>query len=151
MHRYLIFMNVALCLFMASIDITVVAVAFPNLTRDLGTNILWAAWTISVYQLAVTIIMPLAGKLSDSLGRKKIFLNSLILFTTSSFLCGLAPNIYFLVAFRFLQGIGGGCFLPTAAGIVSDHFPKSRQSALGLFSSIFAIGGIVGPNLGVGL
>jgi len=148
MRRYLIFVSAGVGLLMASIDITVVAVAFPNLTRDLGTNILWAAWTISVYQLAVTIIMPLAGKVSDSLGRKKIFLISLILFTTSSFLCGLAPNIYFLVAFRFLQGIGGGCFLPTAAGIVSDHFPKSRQSALGLFSSIFAIGGIVGPNLG---
>ncbi len=148
MRRYLVFVNAALGLLMASIDTTVVVVAFPHLAHDLGTNLLWAAWAISVYQLAVTIILPLAGKLSDSLGHKKVFLVSLIVFTSSSLFCGLAPNIYLLIAFRFLQGLGGGCFLPTAAGIVTDHFPESRQRTIGLFSSIFAIGGIIGPNLG---
>jgi EmrB/QacA subfamily drug resistance transporter len=92
--------------------------------------------------------MPLMGNLSDSFGRKKVFLISLILFTASSLACGLAPNIYSLVAFRFLQGIGGASFLPTAAGIVSDQFPEHRERAIGLFTSIFPIGGIVGPNLG---
>jgi MFS family permease len=99
---------------MASLDMTMVAVAFPHLTRDLGTNILWAAWTISVYTLAMTMVMPLAGKLSDSVGHKKIFLSSMALFTGSSILCGLAPNIYTLIILRFFQGIGGGSFLPAA-------------------------------------
>ncbi len=148
MRRYLIFVTAGLGLLMSSIDTTVVAVAFPNFIKDFGTNVLWAAWTISIYFVAVTTVMPLAGNLSDSFGRKKVFLISLILFTTSSLACGLAPNIYTLVGFRFLQGIGGASFLPTAAGIVSDHFPESRERAIGLFTSIFPIGGIVGPNLG---
>jgi multidrug resistance protein len=92
--------------------------------------------------------MPLMGNLSDNFGRKKVFLISLIIFTVSSLACGLAPNIYSLVAFRFLQGIGGASFLPTAAGIVSDQFPEHRERVIGLFTSIFPIGGIVGPNLG---
>ena len=148
MRRYLIFLIAGLGLLMYSIDSTVVAVAFPHFIKDFGTNVLWAAWTISIYLIAVTTVMPLAGNLSDSFGRKKIFLISLIIFTASSLACGLAPNIYTLVAFRFLQGIGGASFLPTAAGIVSDHFPESRERAIGLFTSIFPIGGIVGPNLG---
>ncbi len=133
---------------MYSIDTTVVAVAFPNFIKDLDTNVLWAAWTISIYLVAVTSVMPLMGKLSDSFGRKKVFLTSLIVFTASSLACGLAPNIYSLIAFRFLQGLGGASFLPTAAGIVSDQFPEHRERAIGLFTSIFPIGGIVGPNLG---
>ena len=92
--------------------------------------------------------MPLAGNLSDTFGRKMVFLVSLIFFTGSSLACGFATNIYMLIAFRFLQGIGGASFLPTASGIVSDHFPESRQTAIGLFSSIFPVGGIIGPNLG---
>jgi EmrB/QacA subfamily drug resistance transporter len=148
MRRYLIFVTAALGLLMYSIDSTVVAVAFPNFIKDFGTNVLWGAWTISIYLIAITTVMPLAGNLSDSLGRKKVFLTSLILFTASSLACGLAPNIYFLVGFRFLQGIGGASFLPTASGIVSDYFPENRERAIGLFTSIFPIGGIVGPNLG---
>ncbi|MGZ3568782.1 MAG: DHA2 family efflux MFS transporter permease subunit [Thermodesulfobacteriota bacterium] len=148
MRRYLIFVTAALGLLMYSIDSTVVAVAFPNFIKDFGTNVLWAAWTISIYLIAVTSVMPLMGNLSDSFGRKKVFLISLIVFTASSLACGLAPNIYSLVAFRFLQGIGGASFLPTAAGIVSDQFPENRERAIGLFTSIFPIGGIIGPNLG---
>ena len=148
MRRYLIFVSAGLGLLMYSIDSTVVAVAFPNFIKDFGTNVLWAAWTISIYLIAVTSVMPLMGNLSDGFGRKKVFLISLILFTVSSLACGLAPNIYSLVAFRFLQGVGGASFLPTAAGIVSDQFPEHRERAIGLFTSIFPIGGIIGPNLG---
>jgi len=148
MRRYIIFVSVGFSLLMYSIDSTVVAVAFPHIIKDLGTNVLWAAWTISIYLVAVTSVMPLMGKISDSIGRKKVFLLSLTLFTASSLACGLAPDIYSLVAFRFLQGIGGASFLPTAAGIVSDQFPEYRERAIGLFTSIFPIGGIIGPNLG---
>ncbi len=148
MRRYLIFFSIGLSLLMYAIDATAVVVAFPNLIKAFDTNVLWAAWTISIYLVAVSSMMPLMGKLSDSFGRKKVFLISLILFTSSSLACGLSPNIYSLVAFRFLQGIGGASFLPTAAGIASDQFPDHRERAIGLFSSIFPIGGIIGPNLG---
>ncbi len=148
MRRYLIFAAAGLSLFMYSIDSTAVAVAFPNFIRDFNTSVLWAAWTLSIYMVAVTSVMPLMGNLSDTFGRKRVYLASLLMFTGSSLACGLAPNIYSLVAFRFIQGVGGASFLPTAAGIVSDQFPEHRQQAIGLFSSIFSIGGIVGPNLG---
>jgi EmrB/QacA subfamily drug resistance transporter len=148
MPRSLVFANICLGILMASLDVTMVAVAFPHLTRDLGTNILWAAWAMSVYSLAMTMVMPLAGKLSDGLGHKRIFLFSMILFTASSALCGMAPNIYILILLRFFQGIGGGSFIPSATGIVSDLFPENRQRYIGLFSSVFPIGGIIGPNLG---
>ena len=148
MRRYLIFAAVGLGLLMSSIDGTAVAVAFPNFMKDFGASVLWAAWTISIYYIAVTMSMPLMGNLSDSFGRKRVFVISLGLFTCSSLACGLAPNIYALIACRFLQGIGGAAFLPSASGIVSDYFPESRERAIGLFSSIFPIGGIIGPNLG---
>ncbi|HTU02169.1 MAG TPA: DHA2 family efflux MFS transporter permease subunit [Candidatus Sulfotelmatobacter sp.] len=148
MRPYFIFAAAGLSLFMYSIDSTAVAVAFPNFISDFGTTVLWAAWTLSIYMIAVTSVMPLMGNLSDNFGRKPVYVVSLILFTASSLACGLAPNIYALVVCRFVQGVGGASFLPTAAGIVSDQFPKSRERAIGLFSSIFSIGGIVGPNLG---
>ena len=144
---YLIFAAAGLSLFMVSIDGTAVAVALPYFIRDFDTNVVWAGWTLSVYLIAVTCVMPLMGTLSDTFGRKRLYIASLLLFTLSSGACGLAPNIATLVVCRFLQGLGAASFLPTAAGIVSDHFPKSRNRAIGLFSSIFSIGAIVGPNL----
>jgi EmrB/QacA subfamily drug resistance transporter len=148
MGRYLVFATAALGLLMYSIDATVVAVAFPSFIKEFNTSVLWAAWTISIYYIAVTVAMPLVGKVSDTLGRKRVFLASLVLFTGSSLACGLAPTIHTLILFRFFQGIGGAAFLPTASGIVADRFPESRERAIGLFSSIFPIGGIIGPNLG---
>ena len=133
---------------MSAIDVTVVAVAFPHFIRDLHTNVLWAAWTISVYSIGVTAAMPLAGNLSDSFGRKKVFMCSLILFTAGSLACGLAPNIFALIACRFFQGLGGASFLPTASGIVSDHFPENRETPIGLLSGMWSVGAIIGPNLG---
>jgi len=148
MRRYLIFVTAGLALLMYAIDSTVVAVAFPVFTKDLHTNVLWSAWTISIFFIAVTMAMPLAGNLSDSFGRKKVFLVSLVLFTGSSLACGFAPNILTLIVFRFFQGIGGASFLPTASGIVSDAFPENREPAIGLFSSIYNVGAVIGPNLG---
>ena len=92
--------------------------------------------------------MPLAGKAGDIFGVKKLFLISTAVFTIGSLLSALAPNIYFLIAARFIQAIGAGGFLPLMTAIASDLFPNSRQQAIGLFSSIFPIGMIIGPNIG---
>ena len=148
MRQYPIFAAASLSLFMVSMDGTAVAVALPSLIREFDTTVVWAGWTLSVYMIAVASVMPLMGRLSDTFGRKPLYLASLLLFTLSSLACGLAPNIATLVGCRFLQGLGAAGFLPTAVGIVSDQLPESRERAIGLFSSIFSIGGIVGPNLG---
>jgi EmrB/QacA subfamily drug resistance transporter len=140
---------VSLALLMSSIDNTIVAVGLPNMMAGLNTNLVWIGWVITAYSLMQTIIMPMAGKLSDDFGRKNLFLGCVVLFTGSSLLCAMAPNVYLLIFFRVLQAIGGGAFMPSAAGIVSDVFgAKNRGTAIGLFTSVFPIGGIIGPNLG---
>jgi EmrB/QacA subfamily drug resistance transporter len=145
---YLIFAIVGLALLMASIDSTIVAVGLPTLLVDLETNLALVGWTLTGYQFAQSVIMPITGKLSDEWGRKPLFLGAVGLFTLSSVAAGLAPNIYLLIIFRILQGIGGGTFLPSATGIISDAFGSRRAQAIGLFGSIFPIGGIIGPNIG---
>ncbi len=148
MRRYLIFASVGLGLLMYSLDTTAVAVAFPSIMKEFHVAVLWAGWTISVYFISITMSLPLVGTLSDTFGRKRVYLASLAIFMLSSLACGLAPNITALIACRFLQGIGGAAFLPTASGIVSDYFPENRDRVIGLFTSIFPIGSIIGPNLG---
>jgi EmrB/QacA subfamily drug resistance transporter len=133
---------------MASIDQTIVATALPDIQRDLHAQVNWSSWTITVYALGQVLVMPLAGKIGDQFGRKQVFLGAAALFTTASLCCGLAGNIYLLIALRAIQSAGGGMFMPTATGIIAELFGKDRDRAVGLFSSIFPIGGIVGPVLG---
>lgn len=133
---------------MASIDQTIVATALPALREDLGAPITWSGWTITIYALGQVVVMPLAGKLSDLYGAKRIFLGAAMLFGVASLLCGLAGNIYLLVALRAVQAIGGGAFMPAASGMVARQFGRNRGRALGLFTSIFPIGGVIGPVLG---
>ena len=148
-HPYQVFAIVSLALLMASIDSTIVSVALPTLLTDLKTNLALVGWTITGFQFSQSVIMPIIGKLSDDLGRKRLFLAAVVLFTVSSMAAGLAPNIFWLIGFRILQGIGGGSFLPSATGIISDAFgEKKRATPIGLFGSIFPIGGILGPNIG---
>jgi EmrB/QacA subfamily drug resistance transporter len=145
---YLFFALAAVSLLMFSIDSTVVSVALPSMKDDLQTSLVWLGWTLTGYMLTQTAVMPLAGKLSESFGRMRLFLLCVFLFTIGSLLCGLAPNIYILIACRVLQALGGGGFLPIAAGIVAREFPTNRNRMIGMFSSIFPLGGIIGPNLG---
>jgi EmrB/QacA subfamily drug resistance transporter len=146
--RHVVFTIVSLALLMASVDQTIVATALPSLERDLHTQVNWSSWTITIYALGQILVMPLAGKLGDQYGRKKVFLAAAALFTTASLCCGFASNIYMLIVLRAVQSIGGGAFMPTATGIVSQQFGAERDRAVGLFSSVFPLGGIIGPVLG---
>ena len=147
-RRRLIFAIVSIGLFMASVDQTIVATALPAIQRDLHATINWSGWTISIYALGQVIAMPMAGKISDMYGRKKVFIVSAAVFTVSSLCCGLAPNMGLLLVPRLVQALGGGAFMPSATGIVSDHFGRERDRAVGMFTSILPVGGIIGPVLG---
>jgi EmrB/QacA subfamily drug resistance transporter len=147
-RRFVVFAIVSLALLMASVDQTIVATALPALQRDLHAQVNWSSWTITIYALGQILVLPLAGKLGDQYGRKKIFLGAAVLFTTASLCCGFANDIYLLIVLRAIQAIGGGAFLPSATGIVAQIFGRDRDRALGLFSSVFPIGGIIGPVLG---
>ncbi|MDO8490900.1 MAG: MFS transporter [Dehalococcoidia bacterium] len=148
MSKYLIFASVSLVLLLSAINGTSVAVAFPEIISSFDTSLILAGWVLSVYQLVATVVMPIAGKANDIFGRKQTLMFFLGMFTLGSLLSAIAPNIPLLIASRLIQGIGGGGFLPSAAGIVADEFPRSRQRAIGLFTSIFPLGQIIGPNLG---
>jgi EmrB/QacA subfamily drug resistance transporter len=147
-RRVAIFAVVSIALMMASIDQTIVATALPALQHGLHASINWAGWTITVYSLAQVLILPLAGKLSDQYGRRRVFLAAVVLFTLASLCCGLANDIYVLVALRAVQAVGGAAFTPSATGIVVDYSGDARDRAVGLFGSIFPIGTIIGPILG---
>jgi EmrB/QacA subfamily drug resistance transporter len=142
------FAMTALTVLMVAIDSTIVAVALPTLVRDLDTTLVLAAWTITAYALAQTVMLPMAGKLAEQFGQMRVFVVCVALFTVGSLLCALAPTIYVLIACRVTQAIGGGGLFPAATGLVAQKFPQTRMRMIGLFASIFPIGGILGPNLG---
>jgi EmrB/QacA subfamily drug resistance transporter len=147
-RRFVVFAVVSLALMMSSVDQTIVATALSSIQHDLHAQVNWSSWTITIYALGQVLVMPLAGKLGDQYGRKEIFLGAVVLFTTASLCCGFANDIYLLIVLRAVQAIGGGGLMPSATGIVSEIFGAERDRALGLFSSIFPIGGIIGPVLG---
>ena len=124
------------------------ATALPSIQHELHTQINWSGWTITIYALGQVVAMPTAGKISDMYGRKTVFLIAAAVFTVSSLCCGFAGNIWLLLLPRFTQALGGGAFMPSATGIVSDHFGRERDRAVGMFTSILPIGGIIGPIIG---
>ena len=149
-HRGLVFTVVALALLMMSIDSTIVATALHSLRVGLHTSIDWAGWTITAYALGFVVVLPISGKLSQLYGCRRVFVGSTIVFTVASLCCGLADNIYVLVALRGLQAAGGAGFTPSATEIIVDYFGNARDRAISLFGSIFSIGSRLPRGMGNG-
>ena len=147
-RKYLVFFTVAITLFITSTSMSMITVALPTMVETLNTDLNVLGWALTAYQLAQGAIMPLAGRISDDFGRRRVFIGCIAIFTLGSLLCGLAPNVFWLIIFRVVQAIGGGSILPAASGIISDEFREKRGAALGLFTSIFPLGGVIGPTLG---
>jgi MFS family permease len=147
-HRGLVFAIVALVLLMMSIDSTIVATALHALRTGLQTSIDRAGWTITAYSLGFVVMLPISGKLSEQYGCRKVFICSVAAFTLASLFCGLADNIYVLVALRALQAVGGAGFTPSATEIIVNYFGDTRDRAVSMFGSIFAIGTMIGPIFG---
>lgn len=133
---------------MSGIQASIIAVGLPTMERSLNTSLSWIGWALVGYALASTITLPIAGKLSDELGRKRILVGAILLFTVAGFACGFATNVYALIFFRALQGFAAGVFPPSSTGLVSDFFGNRRRSAIGFMTSLIPIGGIIGPSLG---
>ena len=133
---------------MSSLDGTIVATALHAMQHGLHSSINWTSWTITGYSVGMVLALSLAGKLSERYGRRRFFLISVVVFATASLCCGLATNIYVLIALRAVQAAGGAGFTPSATGIVVEHFGSARDKAVGLFGSIFPIGSMIGPIFG---
>jgi len=133
------------CAILELIDTTVVNVSLREISGNIGATTTEIAWVITSYSIANVIVIPLSGMLSNLFGRKIYFTASVILFTFSSLMCGLSTNLWTLVFWRFIQGLGGGGLLSTAQSIIIGAFPP-KQAGTGM--AIFGVGVILGPTFG---
>ncbi len=137
-----------LSLFVAAMDSTVVGTALPTIARELGSFQLYP-WIVAGYLITATTTVPIWGRLADSHGRRGVLLAGVVMFIVASALCAASPSMFWLIAFRTLQGIGAGCIQPVVFTVVGDIFPLPQRARLqGFFSSMWAIAAIVGPALG---
>ncbi|MEO6168483.1 MAG: DHA2 family efflux MFS transporter permease subunit [Chitinophagales bacterium] len=144
-RKWIITITVILASLLELIDTTVVNVSLPQIMGNLGATLEDVGWIITAYAVANVIVLPMSGWLSLKFGRRNYFVFSIILFTVASFFCGNAHNIWELVAFRFIQGLGGGGLLSTAQAILIETWPKEQ---LGMATAMFGLGVVVGPTLG---
>ena len=147
-RRRLIFGALLLVLFISSLDQTIVSTALPTIVGDLG-GLQHLSWVVTAYLLASTVVGPLYGKLGDLYGRKRVLQVALVLFLIGSALCGLAQTMPQLIAFRAVQGLGGGGLIVVAMAVVGDLVaPRDRGRYQGLFGAVFGVSTVAGPLLG---
>ena len=131
-----------------AIDSTIIATAVPSVVRDIG-GFAEFPWLFSIYLLAQAVSVPIYGKLNDLFGRKPVVLFGIGLFLLGSIFCGLAWNIWVLIAFRVVQGLGAGAIQPTTITIVGDLYSvEERAKVQGYVASVWGISSVVGPTLG---
>ncbi|HEY6900319.1 MAG TPA: DHA2 family efflux MFS transporter permease subunit, partial [Puia sp.] len=146
--KWIITITVILCSMLELIDTSIVNVVTNEMMANLGATMSEVSWVIAAYSIANVIIVPMTGWLSRAFGRKNYYVISVAIFTVSSFLCGHSGNIWELVAWRFVQGIGGGALLATSQAILVETFPVEE---LGLANAIFGAGVVLGPTIGPAL
>src|SRR5437870_3343025 len=148
-RKWLITFSVMLVTVMQILDTSVTNVALPHMQGSLSAGVEEMSWIITSFLAANAIIIPATGWLSGLLGRRRFFLICTVLFTVSSFLSGIAPNLTFLVFARVFQGLGGGPVIPISQAILWEIFPlRQRGMAMALWGVGIMLGPILGPTLG---
>ena len=147
-QRRLVFGGLVLALLLAALDSTIVATALPTIVGELG-GLAHLSWVVTAYLLAQTVVTPLYGKLGDLYGRKGVLQAGIVIFLVGSALCGVAQTMTQLIAFRFLQGLGGGGLAVTTMAVVGDIIPpRDRGRYQGIFGAAFGVASVAGPLLG---
>jgi EmrB/QacA subfamily drug resistance transporter len=148
-RKWYVMAAVAMGVFLATIDGSIVNVALPTLVHAFGTEFAIVQWVVLAYLLAVTTLMLSVGRLGDMIGKKPLYAAGFVVFTLGSVLCGLASSVYWLIGFRVLQAIGAAMLMALGMAIVTEAFPPSeRGKALGISGSMVSVGIVVGPVLG---
>ena len=142
---WVISMIVVLATFMEVLDTSIANVSLPHIAGSLAASIDESTWVLTSYLVANAIVLPLSGWFSNIFGRKRFYMTCVVLFTASSFLCGLAPTLPLLIFFRVLQGLGGGGLQPSAQAILADAFPPEQR---GMGFSVYAMAVVFAPAIG---
>jgi DHA2 family multidrug resistance protein len=148
-YHWQVLVVVALSAFMVILDTTIVNVALPRIIQVFQTNVSTGQLVLAGYMLALAVVVPASGYLSDRFGAKRTYLMTIILFTLGSALCGLAPSIEGLIVFRVIQGLGGGMLMPLGMSLLFQNAPpEQRGTMMGIFGLPLLIAPMVGPTLG---
>jgi DHA2 family multidrug resistance protein len=143
--KWIIVITVVLCCLLELIDTSIVNVALTQMMGNLSATQQEVSWVVASYGIANVIVIPMTGFLAEQFGRRNYYFVSVLIFTIASIACGQSTNIWELVAFRFVQGIGGGALMATSQSILIDTFPP-KQLPLG--QALFGMGVIIGPTIG---
>ncbi|MBS1596609.1 MAG: DHA2 family efflux MFS transporter permease subunit [Bacteroidetes bacterium] len=147
--KFIIVITTVTAAVMELVDTSIVNVALNDMAGSLGVGIEDISWVITAYAIANVIIIPLTGFLAEYFGRKNYYLVSMIIFTAASYMCAQSTGLVEIIAWRFVQGVGGGALLSTSQAILFDAFePKDRPFASGLFGMGLVLGPTLGPTLG---
>src|SRR6201993_171679 len=144
-NPWLIGVVVSMAAFMEVLDTAIANVALPHIAGNLGASNDQSTWVLTSYLVANAIVLPITGWLVSLFGRKRFFMTCMAIFTVSSLLCGIAPNLGFLLLFRVFQGAGGGGLQPMAQAILADTFPPQQR---GLSFALYGIRAIMAPTIG---
>jgi len=148
-NPWLIAWVVTIATFMEVLDTSIANVALPHIAGNLAAGVDESTWILTSYLIANAIILPLNGLFSSIIGRKRYYMISVALFTVSSFLCGIAPNLQWLIIFRVLQGLGGGGLQPVSQAVLLDTFPAEMIGmAMAMYGVSVVTAPIIGPTLG---
>jgi EmrB/QacA subfamily drug resistance transporter len=149
-RRLVVLAICCMSLLIVSLDNTVLNVALPAMERDLHATTAGLQWTIDAYTLVLAALLMLAGSTADRIGRRKVFLAGLVVFSAGSLLCSLAPNLDLLIAARAVQAVGGSMLNPVAMSIITNTFtdPRERARAIGVWGAVVGISMAAGPLVG---
>ena len=148
-NPWLIVGVISIATFMVVLDTSIANVALVHIAGSLSASVDEASWVVTTFLIANAIIIPVSGWLADVIGRRRYYMISVALFTTASFLCGIAPSLGFLIAARILQGIGGGGLAPVEQSMLADTFPPEKRGlAIAAYGIVVIVGPIAGPTLG---
>ncbi len=143
--KWILILTAISCAILELLDTTIVNVSLREISGSIGATTTEIAWVVTAYAISNVIIIPLTSMLSDFFGRRVYFTASVIIFTMASLMCGLSTNLWTLVFWRFIQGLGGGGLLSTAQTIIIGAFPPNKISTA---NAIFGMGIILGPTFG---
>jgi len=148
-NPWLIALTVTMATFMEVLDTSIANVALPHMAGDLSVSQAQSTWVLTAYLVSNAIILPISGWISNRIGRKRFYMSCVAIFTVSSFLCGIAPNLASLIVFRILQGIGGGGLGPSEQSILTDTFPRAKHGmAFAIYGMAVVLAPAIGPTLG---